>query len=185
MTNWRPAFNPDHLYFITTKAVDYVHLFQREIVKRLLLDALDCMQLRKQLDLYAFVILPNHIHIVVQCPPDNPVKDLVRDYKRHTADRLIRQYQADDNKRALGFLAGKVTRPDKQKYRIWEEGYDARNIFSPEFLSQKMEYLHNNPCQPHWGLVQDPIEYGWSSARFYLSNQPAIIPIRDARELLV
>ncbi len=68
MTNWRPEFNPDHLYFITTKAVDYVHLFQREIIKRLLLDTLDCMQLRKQLDLYAFVIMPNHIHLIVQCP---------------------------------------------------------------------------------------------------------------------
>ncbi len=72
MTNWRLDFNPDHLYFITTKAVDYTHLFQRDLVKRLLIDALDCMHLRQQLILYAFVIMPNHIHLIAQFLLEKP-----------------------------------------------------------------------------------------------------------------
>jgi len=36
MTNWRPNFQPEHLYFVTTKAVGYAHVFQRDVMKRLL-----------------------------------------------------------------------------------------------------------------------------------------------------
>jgi len=185
MTNWRPDFNPDHLYFITTKAVDYTHLFQRDLVKRLLVDVLDCMHLRQQLVPYAFVIMPNHIHLIAQFLLEKPLKDWIRDYKRYIADRLIRQYQVENNQQALSFLAAKVTRPHKQKYKVWEDGYNAKNVFSPEFLHQKMEYIHHNPCQPHWSLVTSPAEYFWSSARYYLTNQPAIIPAEDARELML
>jgi REP element-mobilizing transposase RayT len=135
--------------------------------------------------LYAFVIMPNHIHLIVQCLLEKPVKDWVRDYKRHVADRLIRQYRVENNQEALNFLAAKVTRPDKQKYKVWEDGYNAKDVFSPEFLRQKMEYIHNNPCQPNWGLVTNPADYVWSSARFYLTDQPAIIPVEDARRLMV
>jgi len=98
MSNWRPDFQPEHLYFVTTKAVDYAHLFQRDVVKRLLVDAFDCFRARKRLKLFC--------------------------------------------------------------------------------------YIHNNPCQPHWGLSATPAEYIWSSARFYLTDEPCIIPIDDARRLL-
>ena len=185
MTNWRPDFNPAHLYFVTTKAVDYAHLFKRDTVKRLLVDALDCLQLRQQMTLYAFVIMPNHVHLIVQYLSQKPVRDLVRDYKRHVADRLTRQYWAEGNQEALEFLAAKVARPDKQKRKIWEDGYLAKEVFSPEFLRQKMEYIHNNPCQPHWDLAPSAEEYIWSSARFYLTEEPAIIPVEDARKLMV
>jgi REP element-mobilizing transposase RayT len=185
MTNWRPAFTPEHLYFVTTKAVDYVHLFKRDVVKRLLVDALDHMHLRREMVLYAFVIMPNHVHLIIQCPSDKPVKDFVRDYKKHVADRLIRQYRAEDNWSALDFLASTVTRPDRQNHKVWEDGYVAKVVFSPEFLRQKIEYIHNNPCQPHWSLAAHPAEYIWSSARFYLTDQPAIIPVQDARKLMV
>jgi REP element-mobilizing transposase RayT len=185
MTNRRPDFNPDHLYFITTKAVDYVHLFRRDLAKRLLVDTLDCMQLREQLTLFAFVIMPNHLHLIAQCPPEKPVKDLVRDYKKYVADRLIRQYQVEKNQKVLNFLSSKVTRPDKQKYKVWEDGYNAKNVFSPEFLRQKLEYLHYNPCQPQWSLVKNPADYIWSSARFYYTDQPSIIPVEDVRQLMI
>jgi REP element-mobilizing transposase RayT len=185
MTNWRPEFDPDDLYFITTKAVDHVHLFQRNSVKRLLVDALDCLHLRGWLTLYAFVIMPNHIHLITKCPAEKPVNDLVRVYKRHVAERLIRQYQVENNQQALNLLATKVARPGRQAYKVWEDGYSAKNVFSPGFLRQKMEYIHSNPCQPQWGLVTDPAEYIWSSARFYLTDQPSIIPVKDARGLMV
>ena len=47
-----------------------------------------------------------------------------------------------------------------------------------------MTYMHNNPCQPHWNLVEHPEDYVWSSARFYLLEEPAIIPLDNANLLL-
>lgn len=53
-SNWRPAFQPEHLYFITTKAVDYAHVFQRDLIKRLLLDIFDSFRLQKRWRLFCF-----------------------------------------------------------------------------------------------------------------------------------
>jgi hypothetical protein len=84
----------------------------------------------------------------------------------------------------LDWLAAQVERPDKQHYKVWEDGYNAKDVVTGDFLLQKMTYIHNNPCQPHWGLSAAPEGYLWSSARFYLTDEPCIIPIDDARKLL-
>jgi hypothetical protein len=73
----------------------------------------------------------------------------------------------------------------KQEYNVWEDGYYARDVFSEEFLQQKMDYIHHNLCQPQWKLVESPEQYVWSTAGFYLDGRPTIIPIDDMRELLV
>jgi len=184
MSNWRPNFQSEHLYFVTTKAVDYVHLFQSGIVKRLLVDAFDCFRAQKRFRLFCFVIMPNHFHCIAQFSADDPLADVLRDLKRHTSDRLIRHLKAEGNQKALDWLASKVGHPDKQSYKVWEDGYNAKDVVSEDFLFQKMEYIHNNPCQPHWGLSTTPAGYIWSSARFYLTDEPSIIPIDDVRKVL-
>ncbi|MFN8472487.1 MAG: transposase [Anaerolineae bacterium] len=184
MSNWRPDFDPDHLYFVTTTAVHHAHVFRRDVIKRLLLDTLDCMRHQQRLKLFSFVIMPNHVHLIVQCTASDSVADVVRDYKHVTADRLVRQLEAEDNPSALAFLASQVTRPTRQHHKVWEDDYNAKEVVSPGFLQQKMTYIHNNPCQPHWNLSSSPEAYIWSSARFYASDARCIIPVDDARDLL-
>jgi putative transposase len=184
MSTWRPDFRPEHLYFVTTSAVGHRHLFQRDITKRLMVDILDCMRLRQRLRLYAFVIMPNHMHLIVQCRAKDPLAGVIRDLKKQIADRLIRQHRAEGNRAALEILASVVTKPAKQRYKVWEDGYQAKDIFTPEFLRQKMTYVHDNPCQPHWQLAECPEDYIWSSARFYALAEPALIPLDNANALL-
>lgn len=78
-----------------------------------------------------------------------------------------------------------MPRPQKQRYKVWDDDYDAKEVFTPEFLKQKMDYIHNNPLQPHWCLAKRAEEYPWSSARFYLMDEPALIALDDARGLMV
>jgi REP element-mobilizing transposase RayT len=184
MTIWRPDFDPDHLYFITTTAVARTHLFTSDLAKRLIVDSLDCMRLRGRLRLCCFVVMPNHVHLVVQCTASDPLAAVLRDFKKHTSERLIRQFRAHSNRRMLDTLA-EHGRPHKQQHKVWENGYDARDVFSPGFLREKMTYIHNNPCQPHWHLAEHPEDYAWSSARYYLLDEAAIIPLDSAVELLV
>lgn len=183
MTNWRPDSDPDHLYFVTTSAVHHWHLFQRDVARRLILDTLDCMRLRDRFKLYGFVIMPNHLHLVVQCRAEDPLAGCVRDLKKQVADRIIRHLRAERDQAALDRLASAGVGAHR-KHQVWEEGYNAKDIFSAEFLVQKMEYIHGNPCQPHWALAELPEDYIWSSARFYLSEEPAIIPLDNANCLL-
>jgi hypothetical protein len=61
---------------------------------------------------------------------------------------------------------------------------NARDVFSINFPQQKMDYIHHNPCQAHWKLVNSPEEYLWSTAGFYIDGKPCVIPIDDVREFL-
>jgi len=128
MSNWRPDFQPDHLYFITTKAIDYAHVFRRDVMKRLLLDTFDNFRLQKRWKLYCFVIMPNHFHCIAQFTTDDPLDDVLRDYKKHTADRIIRQLKAEGNQQALAWLAAKVEQSAKQLHKVWEDGYNAKDV---------------------------------------------------------
>lgn len=183
-TRWRPDFDPDHLYFVTTATAARAHVFQRDVIKRILLDSLYYVSLMNKASLYAFVIMSNHVHVVIQCPKDFPLKDWARAFKASTARLIVRQYQVEGNLTALRALSAMVTRPGKQQYKVWEDDYLAKSIFTPDFLDQKLSYIHSNPVQPHWQLADVPEGYPWSSARYYLQDEAALIPLKDVCELL-
>jgi REP element-mobilizing transposase RayT len=129
--------------------------------------------------------MPNHIHAILRCRDEYGPADVVREFKKATANLVIRQFEAEGHDSALEFMAGAVKPGQDQEYALWENEYQAKNVYSPTFLRQKLEYVHNNPLQPHWRLAQKPEEYVWSSARYYLVDERPLIPLSDARDLLV
>jgi putative transposase len=179
-TRWRPVFEPSLLYFVTTSAASRDHLFRMESTRRLIADSLDCMRLRRRIKLFAFVVMPNHVHVIVQCNADDPLSDVMRDFKKHTAGRLVLYHAARRDHRELARFRVAVQRTGRQRRRIWEDGYLAKAVWSPAFLQQKLDYVHYNPCQSHWNLAPAPQDYVWSSARFYYLDEPAVIPVDHA-----
>lgn len=181
---WPVHIDPAHLYFITASAVQRAHIFRRDVVKRILVDSLNTGRILGQYEFFAFVIMPNHVHLILRCLADYAPGDVVREFKKGTASLILRQYEAEGNDAALSFCASAVKPGQKQRYIVWEHEYQAKNIFSPDFLRQKLDYIHHNPLQPHWHLTERPEEYLWSSARFYLAGGRALIPLSDVRDLL-
>jgi REP element-mobilizing transposase RayT len=180
----RPNFNPDYLYFVTTTAARHIHIFKRESIIRIILDSLHFLRTSGRMKLFVFVVMPNHIHLICKFSREHPLSDVMRDFKRHTARQVIRQLMAEELTEKLGILQS-LNQDNRQEYKVWEGGFDARDIFSQDFLSQKMEYIHHNPCQQQWNLANTPEEYPWSSARYYVSGKPSVIPVDDVRDLFV
>jgi putative transposase len=54
-------------------------------------------------------------------------------------------------------------------------------LYTPKVAYQKLDYLHNNPLQSHWNLVDDSIDYLYSSIRFYESQEEAFLFLSDLR----
>ncbi len=183
-TRWRPEFDPEELYFVTTTTAKRKRIFQSEVVKRILVDGLHYVSLMNRVQLFAFVVMPNHIHVIIQCPLDCPPARWVRAYKTSASQLIIRLHSVQKNRRALESLAALVTRPKKQRYKVWEDGYLAKSVITPEFCVEKMEYIHSNPVQAQWQLADSPEEYPWSSARYYARGEPCVIPVQDIQELL-
>jgi putative transposase len=77
------------------------------------------------------------------------------------------------NPEALKYLE---TGLEKPRYRFWQAGggYD-RNYWSTEEIIQRVDYIHNNPVKR--GLVEDPCDWPWSSAREWLTGEKGPIPI--------
>lgn len=107
---------------------------------------------------------------------------MIRNFKQHTARQLIEHLRAENNQQMLAVMRNANQHYD-QDYKVWEDGYDAREVFTPGFLEQKMDHIHSNPCQEHWKLSDVPEAYPWSSARFYFKDEECIIPIDDVRKL--
>ena len=62
-----------------------------------------------------------------------------------------------------GFLVDKVDR----KYQIWQRRRLSVDLYSREVIEQKLDYVHANPVQGEWSLVEDYMDYEYSSASFY------------------
>ena len=185
MSPVKPNFDPENFYFITTTAVNRAHLFLPDRHKQIIAESLDYMRLKNWLNLFAFVLMPNHIHLLVYFLTPYKLPDVMREFKKHTSKQIILACKNANNQKLLSYLEEAARTISGQKYKVWEDGYDAREVFSLPFLQQKMDYLHNNPCQPQWRLVDQPEDYLWSSACFYLLDKPSVISIDDVRVYLI
>jgi len=180
----KPNFTPDYLYFVTANAVNHSYLFRQDVIKRILIDSLHHLRTNGRMKLFVFVIMYNHIHLIAKFSREHLLSDVMRDFKKFTARQIYDQFRMEEDAKTLAYLH-KAGRAVKQEYKVWEDGYDARDVFSMKFLQQKMNYIHHNPCQPQWKLVDYPEDYLWSMAGFYLADKPCIIPIDDVREFLL
>jgi putative transposase len=183
-STWPDHIDPEQVFFITCSARQRAQVFRRAVIKRILVDALNTARILGQIELFAFVIMPNHVHMIVHCTGKFTVADVVREFKRETANLILRQYEAEGNQKVLDFVASTVRPGEGKTHAVWESDNRAENIPTQELLRLKLDYIHLKPVQPNWHLASSPEQYPWSSARFYLAGGGALIPLTDARECL-
>ncbi|MGB2799802.1 MAG: transposase [Dehalococcoidia bacterium] len=174
----------DQLYFVTSSIAGHKHLLNMPEYAQIILDSLSFLRREKEIKLYAFVIMPNHFHLIVKLPDASNISKLVHDLKLFTANQIIRKLQVNKELHLLDYFEQQAEGIKKQRYKVWETGFWDKNIFSEEFLLEKMEYIHNNPINKNWHLVEERSEYPFSSARFYDKEEEPIIVIDDIRRLL-
>ena len=144
-----------HTQFITITNLNWLPILQNDHHKQIILEAFKNRVNRNQVSIYAFVIMPNHMHIIWQLHDGIIRKDFQRDLLKFTA-RSILQFMRMNEDPLLTRL--KVIAPDRQ-YQIWERNSLSIDIYSEKVLLQKMNYLHNNPLQPKWRLADLPENY--------------------------
>jgi len=74
-------------------------------------------------------------------------------------------------------------RDSRHQHSIWQD-IQAKNIYSMDFLQQKIEYIHQNPVAKDWKLVEDRADYIYSSAGYYDYGRKSVIEITDLNEWL-
>lgn len=66
---------------------------------------------------------------------------------------------------------------------MFESSFDWKECLADNFIEQKLNYIHENPCKGEWNLVSDVCEYAHSSAKFYLTGETGAYEVTSYMEL--
>ncbi len=168
----------DNIYFLTMTVVDWVDIFTREDYRHIIIDSLKFCQKEKGLDIYAWCLMTNHMHLIASATEESPFKlsDILRDFKKFTSKAIIQKIKEIPESRRTWLLdrfefAGRYDKKIEY-YRFWQEGNEPKEIYSSEFLRQKIAYIHDNPVRAGW--VNEPQHYKYSSAIDYAGGNGLI-----------
>lgn len=126
-----------------------------------------------ELSILAYVIMPNHIHMILNFKRGSDRIAFMRDFKKFTSTQIRKEIELHEPEmlKKLFYTKG------KQKFKIWQDRFDELFIISQDLFETKMQYIHNNPIQEHWSLVEEPEDYLYSSASFYNREEENILPL--------
>ncbi|MDD1632591.1 MAG: transposase [Methylococcaceae bacterium] len=126
-------------HFLTCTVLNWMPLFTRPQTAGIILDALRYRQEETGWKIYGYVILENHIHLIVQA--ENLAMELPR-FKSYTARKLIDHLKECHAERLLKQLAFfRKSHKQDRDYQCWEEGSHPQLIENEQVLRQKLDYI--------------------------------------------
>jgi REP element-mobilizing transposase RayT len=162
----------DKLHYLTLQVIEWIDIFSRQKYRDIIIENLAFCQKKKGLEIFAYVIMTNHIHLIARSE-DGQLSNTIRDFKSYTSKVILNEINLPGESRKSWMLkifkevAFKHNR--NSEYQFWTHENHAEVLFSNKFIEQKLDYLHNNPVRA--GIVNEPHEYKYSSAIDYAGGK--------------
>jgi putative transposase len=166
-------------HFVTFSVVGWIDVFSRESYKEIFVNSLKYCQEHKGLTLHAWVIMTNHVHLIMSSNT-NKIEDIVRDLKKYTSKKIVAAIQENPTESRKEWMlnlfsfAGKSNSNNKD-FQFWKQDYHPIELNSAAKLKERLDYLHENPVRS--GLVWEPWHYKYSSAIDYYTNEDGLLQI--------
>jgi REP element-mobilizing transposase RayT len=175
---------PNGVYFITFTCAQWLPLFKITNAFSSVYKWFDVLN-KAGHHIVGYVIMPNHIHILIAfCTSKKSINNIIGEGKRFLAYEIIRVLFLK-NEHALLEKLSKEVRPSKKKinkkHQVFERSFDWKECYSINFMKQKVNYIHLNPCKK--GLAKLPEDYLHSSAKYYFTGVQGIYPVITYMEL--
>lgn len=159
--------------YITIIAKDRLPVFRTDPINLVACQAIDEARNSAGFLLFAYVIMPDHMHLITDCPRTSA--EVLRYIKGLTARKIIDYLKEKNYDQSLAKLRhGEWKR--QHSYSLWQQEKNVFSIFSESVFMQKVNYIHNNPVRA--GLVDSAIDYKWSSARIWQGRPAEDEPLR-------
>lgn len=166
------------IYFTTFTVVDWLDVFTRKEHRLVVVDSLNFCVDQKGLVVHAWVIMSNHVHLIIRARDGFRISDIIRDLKRHTANTIIKAIQQEPESRREWLLAGMAAAAERIKrnehFKFWRDDNHAVWLESNKFIQQKLSYVHENPVKEQ--LVAHAEDYVFSSAGDY-AGRPGLVKV--------
>jgi putative transposase len=143
-----------HLHFVTFGCYQRRTHFEAATARDLFEDALERIRCRYEMQIVGYVVMPEHIHLLVSEPPTTQLAKCLQALKLSVARRS-------------------ELRP------FWEARYYDFNVFTEGKRTEKLDYMHFNPVNR--GLVEKMDEWPWSSYRHYCFGETGRVQVESAR----
>ena len=159
--------HPGDAHFLTFSCFRRLPLLNRDRSRLWFLEALQLGREQSQFDLWAYVLMPEHVHLVLLPLKGTREADILSTLKQSTSTRALNWLR----QHAPEFLPNLLdAQPNgDQHYRFWQRGggYD-RNLRSVRDIHEKIAYVHDNPVRR--GLVPKATDWRWSSASAWMTG---------------
>jgi REP element-mobilizing transposase RayT len=151
-----------HTEFLTGTFLGWHHLLKDDDFKQVIVDSFEWLVNKKKCIINAFVIMPNHFHLIWKISDG---------FERKNVQGALFSFTAHEFKRKINnnqtLLQNYFVNSIDREYQFWEREPMLKECWTRKFFQQKLNYTHFNPCQPHWNLSDLPENYKYSSAGFY------------------
>ncbi|MCB2213428.1 transposase [bacterium] len=164
--------DPDAAHYLTFSCHQRRLLFLNPTLCYLFLEKLHDARTKLNFQLLAYVIMPNHVHLLL-LPGSIPMKKIMYHVKQPFSYHAGLYYKENYPRlhRALS-----VKRGLKWSFRFWLAGggFD-RLLYTNDDIQKRIRYTHRNPLR--WGITENPEMYPWSSFHAYSNKSGKPIPV--------
>lgn len=166
--------NPEGIYFLSFATVGWVDVFTRSCYSDVVVNSLNYCIAKKGLNVYAWIIMSNHVHLIVSAKPGILLSDILRDFKKFTSVEIINAIRENIQESRKEWLllyfkeAGK-NNSRNSSFQFWQQNNQPIELTSNEMIDQRLNYLHQNPVEAR--LIDKAESWMYSSAIDYCGTK--------------
>jgi len=163
-------------YFVTYTVIEWIDLFVRNVYREVFLDSVRYCQKEKGLVVYAWVIMPSHIHMILGSKGEMPLEGIIRDNKSFVSReirKLLESFEETFESRKSWMYqmmrSAGIRNPNNNDFQLWMQHNQPIELNTSYLMDQKLNYIHNNPVDA--GFVHNPEEWLYGSAIDYAGGK--------------
>jgi hypothetical protein len=126
--------------------------------------------------------MPNHLHTLIGFRnTGKTINSRIGTMKRFMAYEIVSRLK-NNHEDVLQQLASAVNATDRKRgklHEVFEPSFDSKHCLTQDFIQQKLDYVHSNPCVKKWQLAESPADYLHSSANYYFTGTQGIYPVTN------
>jgi REP element-mobilizing transposase RayT len=168
--------NENSMHFLTLTVIEWIDIFAKPQYGDVIIDSLKFCQKNKRLKLFEYVIMTNHIHLIVKAE-ENKLSQIISDFKKYTTRKILKLLESDRRGYILNLIKNSFAKKKDYENQIWQRENYPEIITSEKFLFEKIKYIHNNPVKKNY--VTLPENWFYSSARNRILNDNSLIQLDD------
>jgi putative transposase len=165
------TYGAHHLHFITCSCYRRLPFLDTARGRDRFLSILEQTRQRYRFVVVGFVVMPEHIHLLLTEPEVGNPSTVMQVLKQRTAHVLL------PKRRRRNPLQRNFFGDEAQRRVFWQARFYDFNVWTTKKRVEKLRYMHRNPVER--GLVETPEQWRWSSYRFYLLEEAGPVKVNE------